>query len=182
MDRQYTTQYARSYGNGRTFANAGLAATQPLAPTLRQPMPVYETQAPPQMEQQTLYDYGAQEPARELEWPYSTEGFPQHVSVPTKKEFYPQGFRLGYAKGRKTFQKTAQFMSDPQRPPAINFPSQTYTQQQSSEGYGKRSVSQRMPAVYQRRYNVPGYMGFVKNIQHHHGNTYGRTTRECMMN
>lgn len=182
---QYSTSYGRSYGersygDSRTFARAASATLA--APTNRQPMQQYEEPQQVAMESQQLYDYSAQAPESTAQWPYSTSSFPQRVAVPTKTDFYPKGFRLGYAKGRKTFAKTAEFCGDPIRPPAINFPAPTYTEQQSRAGYGKTSTSQRMPEGHQRRYHVPGYMGFVGNIQHMHGNTYGRTTRECMMN
>lgn len=57
----------------------------------------------------------------------------------------------------------------------------TTTQYDASVNYGKQSVSRRLPQQHELRYHVPGYMGFVRDMQYHHGRSYGKITRECIM-
>lgn len=46
----------------------------------------------------------------------------------------------------------------------------------SKENFGKLSVAQRQEISH----HIPGYQGFVKNIQFYQGDTYGRTTEMCL--
>jgi len=69
----------------------------------------------------------------------------------------------------------------PREPPSVNKPRLSYDQEQSAMACGKDSVSQRLPEVERLRYHIPGYMGFVRRQQFHHGQTYGATTRSCIL-
>jgi hypothetical protein len=69
----------------------------------------------------------------------------------------------------------------PTGPPSANKPRLSFDQEQSAMAYGKDSVSRRLPETERLRYHVPGYMGFVRRQQFHHGQTYGATTRTCIL-
>lgn len=111
----------------------------------------------------------------------STNRFPPRVEVPSKTEFYPAGTRVSYAKTRKTFPRNADLLPQPAREPRINFNGMTESQFESSQNFGKQSISRRLPEQHKLRYHVPGYMGFVRDMQYHHGRSYGKITRECIM-
>jgi len=53
--------------------------------------------------------------------------------------------------------------------------------QANMNGTGKDSMCRRLPEKTRLQYHVPGYMGFVKNQQFLHGQTYGKTTRKCIV-
>lgn len=65
--------------------------------------------------------------------------------------------------------------------PPLRRPGLTRDFEESQKNFGKQSVSRRLPERERLRYHVPGYMGFVKNIQFLHGDTYGKTTRKCIL-
>lgn len=67
------------------------------------------------------------------------------------------------------------------RTPPLSRPGLARDFQESQQNFGKYSISRRLPDRERLRYHVPGYMGFVKNIQFLHGDTYGRTTRKCIL-
>jgi len=67
------------------------------------------------------------------------------------------------------------------RTPPLCRPGLTRDNEESKQNFGKYSTSRRLPERERLRYHVPGYMGFVKNIQFLHGDTYGRTTRKCIL-
>lgn len=67
------------------------------------------------------------------------------------------------------------------RTPFIRRPGLTSDFKESQGNFGKFSVARRLPERERLRYHVPGYMGFVKNIQFLHGDTYGKTTRKCIL-
>lgn len=69
----------------------------------------------------------------------------------------------------------------PTGPPSANKPRLSFDQEQGAMNYGKGSVSRRLPETERLRYHVPGYMGFVRRQQFHHGQTYGATTRSCIL-
>lgn len=69
----------------------------------------------------------------------------------------------------------------PREPPTANKPRLSFDQEQSAMSNSKDSISQRLPEVERLRYHVPGYMGFVRRQQFHHGQTYGATTRSCIL-
>lgn len=180
--QMYNTSYARSYGYARSgqFAQAGLAATQPLSAPVTYTQEPQRSQEMAVRESQELYDYSAQPAAQNVTFPYQAR-FPPRVATPSKTDFWPQGTRLGYAKGRKTYKQTANYIPYPEATPEINFNPMTRDQQASKNSYGKQSVSRRLPARTSLRYHIPGYMGHVADIQFKHGKNFGNHTRECIM-
>jgi hypothetical protein len=66
-------------------------------------------------------------------------------------------------------------------PRSANKPRLSYDQEQSAMNVGKDSISRRLPEVERLRYHVPGYMGHVRRSQFHHGQTFGATTRSCIL-
>jgi hypothetical protein len=60
-------------------------------------------------------------------------------------------------------------------------PRLSYEQENSAMNFGKNSVSRRLPEMERLRYHIPGYQGFVRRQQFHHGQTYGATTRTCIL-
>jgi len=67
------------------------------------------------------------------------------------------------------------------RTPPLRRPGLIPQFEESKQNFGKHSISRRLPERHYLRYHVPGYMGFVKNIQFLHGDTYGKTTRKCIL-
>jgi hypothetical protein len=130
----------------------------------------------------TNYDYlGHYEPELGRNFSVREGRWPEKAAVPNKVDFFPSGVRVSYAKGRRTYAKTANLIGMPKPDPQIQFPPMTATQQESASNFGKLSISRRLPEQSVRRYHVPGYMGFVRDQQYHHGRSYGRITRECLM-
>lgn len=68
----------------------------------------------------------------------------------------------------------------PRTPPLVR-PGLTHEKELSARNVGKLSVSRRLPERERLRYHVPGYMGYVPNQKFIHGETYGRTTRRCVV-
>lgn len=184
-NNMYQTNYKSNFGGvtryNNTFANTGMST---MAGTQRQPMaqtqPIGMEQTH-QQQAQDLYDYQTQQMQEQVPFPYSTANFPERVAVPSKEHFYPKGYRVSYAKGRKTFPKTALIARNPVPQPEIAFFPPTEAQRQSKGNYGKYSISRRQPQGENLRSHLPGYMGQVREIQFKHGDTFGRTTRECIM-
>jgi len=161
----------RSYGAAPATSLAESQATM-INPTYGNAMP-----------EPTNYDFlGHYQPEMGKEFKRRSGRFPyQSVAAPDKTNFFPSGTRVSYSKGRRTYKKTADIIGPPHQTPALNFPNMTQAMQDSANNYGKASVSRRLPERTVRRYHIPGYMGFVKDMQYHHGRSYGRITRECLM-
>jgi len=68
------------------------------------------------------------------------------------------------------------------RPATPSYHKPTFTTEKidSMGNYGKLSISRRLPEKERLRYHVPGYMGFVRQQQFRHGDTFGQTTRKCL--
>jgi hypothetical protein len=68
------------------------------------------------------------------------------------------------------------------RTPEVVIESPPVSAPENKERYvDKESISRRLPEMSVLRYHIPGYMGYVRRQQFHHGKSYGATTRECIM-
>merc|ERR1719276_408549 len=93
-------------------------------------------------------------------------------------QFYTVGHRLSYRMAQRNYPQTGNYVIRPAPRPDVssrsNLPIVDY-------GYGKESVSKRKPIGSDLRYMIPNYMGFVQGQSFKVGQSYGKSTRECIL-
>jgi len=189
-NRYQNTGYRGSIGLGPsqrcsssdTFQSITEGSTEPLAATL----PIQYNYPPP-----APYHLPTVDSSRSTNFP--SENRHQGDVFQNQEEYASSSFRPRFP---TTTQSLSQSQSIPQsrsrysrpksperRPPTppYNLPGLTYDKVQSMQNFGKQSISRRLPSKTRLRYHVPGYMGFVHTIQYRHGDTFGRTTRKCLL-
>lgn len=185
---QYATSYGEDHGyNSRSGCNNSEFRNRYLNP-------VYRT---PTIRNGTREEFA---PRRNPYGPFdgmSAQQRPQTVPVSTGNQIMQSQPQYSPSRQQQSFSQTQPMRADQpydgylptsynvvaQRPrtPPLRRPGLTRDFQESQQNFGKYSTSRRLPERERLRYHVPGYMGFVKNIQFLHGDTYGKTTRKCIL-
>lgn len=116
---------------------------------------------------------------------YATSGHRTSRQQPSAKSKMSHVTEVyGYGTARNLDQAQITVEEDPNarpRTPPLNRPGLTHEKELSARNVDKLSVSRRLPERERLRYHVPGYMGYVPHQKFVHGETYGRTTRRCVL-